>query len=391
MAIEIVIPEVGEGGMEITFVQWLCDEGDAVVEGDLIFEVDTDKSTLEVESFASGRISDLRVQAGDIVEPHQVVALLLQNGEESDDVAVGGTEPSEAEVRESALPQPAQSSGIESRTRERAAEAAEASPKARRIAKERGVDLTGVAGTGPDGIITAGDVEAQALGGDSADADAGTDRAERIRRAVAEVTVNSWRTVPHIHLGLDADVTDALGRTRPMTLLCAAVAGALKRRPEMNLRWDGTELIRRATVDLGILLDTPKGLLLPTVRDADRMEGDELTDVLRSLGERARTGSLRPEELGARSISISNLGMHAVDRFTGVIAHPDTLLLSAGRVRTVARWVADTWQPRQVMELQLSLDHRVFDGADGGRFLDTLERLLAAPDHIGLSPQEVAT
>ena len=191
--------------------------------------------------------------------------------------------------------------------------------------------------------------------------------------------MSAWRTIPHFYLRLGADVTAAVGEARPTTLICAAAVRALARHPECNLEWEGTELVRRDRLDLGLLVDTPRGLLLPRVVNADRLTLADLDVAIDAAVTRARTGTLKTVDFGPRSLTVSNLGMFAVDSFAGVIAAPDVMLLSVGRFRTVPVWDGQAFEPRQVVELTLSVDHRAIDGADAGRFLTTLESLLREP------------
>lgn len=308
--------------MEVTFMGWLKREGELVGEGEPVFELDTSKSTIEVEAFADGILADLRVQPGDVVEPRQVVAVLLDEGE--------------------ALP----------------ASAARA-------------------GSGAFALATPAPAAAP-----TAEADGQPEHRERARRAVATMTQESWRAVPHFHLLLEADVTEALARLRPTAVVCRALALALDAHPECNLAWRGDELVQRESVDLGLLVDTPQGLLLPAVRDAVRLAPPALDSAIAAAAERARAGTLRPDDGGERSATVSNLGMFAVDQFTGVIAAPDVLLLTLGRARDLPRWREGEWERRSIVRLTLSADHRALDGADGGRLLDSLESLLASPERL---------
>jgi pyruvate dehydrogenase E2 component (dihydrolipoamide acetyltransferase) len=371
MALEVVVPEVGEAGMDVRFVGWLKQEGEQVRAGDALFELDTDKSTMEVEAFADGTLADLRVEADEIVRPRQVIALLLAEGEAlphpRPEAPSGDGAPEPGAAVEPRRPSgPAWETAGVAHVR--------AMPRARTLAAERGIDLAGIGGTGPGGVVTVDDVEAHVVGVEDAD-----DRRLRVRRAVAEMTSRSWREVPHFHLGLDADVTSALRRLRPTVAICLALVKALERHPECNLEWRDGHAVRRAGVDLGLLVDTPAGLILPAIRGAEALGAEELRVAIASAAERARGGTLRADDQGRRSASVSNLGMFAVDAFAGVIATPDVLLLGMGRVRRVAVWSDGDWQPRDVVTLTLSVDHRALDGADGGRLLSTLETLLADP------------
>jgi pyruvate dehydrogenase E2 component (dihydrolipoamide acetyltransferase) len=200
-----------------------------------------------------------------------------------------------------------------------------------------------------------------------------------VRLAVANSTAASWRSIPHFYLTLEADVTAGLARAKPTGLICSAIAWSLRQHPELNLAWDKDRLVRRDSVDLGLLVDTPRGLLLPVIRGADRLSLASMQEAIDRAAGRARAGQLRPEDYGPRSLSVSNLGMFSVDRFSGVIAAPDVMLIAIGRLRTAPHWESDTWRPRRVTDLTLSVDHRAIDGAAGARFLSTLERVLAEP------------
>lgn len=349
------MPEVGEIGGEIAFVKWLKADGDPIQEGEPLYEVDTAKAVVQIDAFASGTLAGIRVAPGDMVKPHQVVAVLLAPGEVL-----------------APVPRDARAGRVQ------------ATPKARLLAAERGIELAEVpAGSGAGGLVTERDVQALAIARTSGPADPGepgrekSARRDRVRKAVADSTAESWRTIPHFYLTLEADLTQGLGRAKPLALVCAAVANSLARHPELNLAWHGERLIPRDSIDLGILVDTAQGLLLPVIRNAATLSLDAMQGAVQAAVNRATNGQLRPDDYGPRSISVSNLGMFPVDRFSGVIPAPDVMLLACGRVRTAPYWEGDRWEPRRVADLTLSVDHRAIDGADAARFLGTLESALA--------------
>lgn len=387
MASDVIVPEVGELGMEVTFVRWLKQPGDEVAAGDPLFEVDTEKSVMVVEAYASGTLVDVRVGEGVTVAPRDVIGRLLGPGEaltngDTEAPSIQGEPPGTVESS-SAVPAaappaaPAPAPGAVS---------GRLSPRARRVAEELGVSTDGLAGSGPDGLVTESDVRAAAR-----DAGAGGSKSsdipvsERARRAVAELTTASWQTIPHFYLQLEADVDAALELARPTPLIMAAVAQALVRHPECNLAWDGAVPARRQSVDLGLLVDAPAGLLITVVKDADELDLGDMTTAVREAAERARAGKLAAMDLGARSLTVSNLGMYSVDRFSAVIPRPDILTLAVGRTRTTTRWQGTTARPVKVMDLTLSVDHRALDGAAAARFLSSLEAVLADPRSEGLA------
>jgi pyruvate dehydrogenase E2 component (dihydrolipoamide acetyltransferase) len=370
MPVEVIVPEVGEVGMALVFVDWLREEGDRVEAGDALFELDTDKTTVEVEAYAAGVLAGRRVAAGDTVVPRQVIAYLLQDGESADALAAA-TKPVAEQARDEPASPPVGIDSDDGRSRVRA------TPRARAFARERGVDLSEVRGRSDGGLITVEDVEAQLAARDNSH-----EIVPRTRATVSARTTEAWREVPHFHLRLEIDATDAVAQYRPTTAICAAAARALAAHPECNLEWRGGEIRRRDTVDLGLLVSTDAGLLLPTLNRADSLSVEELDSRLRELTERARVGHLRPDDLAPRSLTVSNLGMFAVDGFDAVISAPDVLLLSVGRARTQPRWFGDGWRARRVLEVTLAVDHRALDGAEAARLLGTIEELILAPARL---------
>lgn len=396
MASEIVIPEVGEVGMEVTFVTWYRAEGDEVTVGEPLFQLDTQKTLFDVEALASGRLSAVTARPGDLVEARQVIAVVLAPGESAEAAPAAPESPdrkiaelvgasSEDQPRGGVTPDAPLSakSLVASRTGRPAV-----SPRARAVARELDVDLGSVVATGDDGMITEGDVRraiaptAPGLGDVAADAPP-LDRSSRVRRAVADLTIRSWTQVPHFYVRLDADLTTGLTRSKPFPLVVGALARALRDRPEANVGWgpDGT-ILPRNEVTIGILVDTPDGLLLPAIHEVDRLAPADLAAAIREASERARAGKLTTDDFAPRSATVSNLGMFAVDDFAGIVATPDPFLLSIGRAVARPVWDGSIWQPRSIASLTLSADHRILDGADAGRLMTALEARITSPDWL---------
>lgn len=372
MPVEVVVPEVGEVGMELVFVDWLRAEGERVEIGDPLFELDTEKTTVEVQAYAAGVLVERRVAAGDTVAPRQVIAFLMQEGESPEGLTVNGeTSRAESEQERPTRPQVDVKPSDDGRPRVRA------TPRARAFAREHGIDLADLHGRGGGGMITLQDVEAQL-----APRDAPGDSSARVRASVARRTAEAWREIPHFHLRLEIDVTEAVGLYRPTTVICAATARALAAHPECNLEWRAGDVRRRDTIDIGLLVSTEAGLLLPTLAQVDALPAAVLDARLRELTARARAGQLRPDDLAPRSLTVSNLGMFAVDGFDAVISAPDVLLLSVGRTRTQPRWGGDGWRARQIIEVTLAVDHRALDGAEAAGLLGSIEELLLEPSRL---------
>jgi pyruvate dehydrogenase E2 component (dihydrolipoamide acetyltransferase) len=395
MASDVIVPEVGELGMDVTFVRWLKDVGDDVAIGDPLFELDTEKSTMVVEAYAAGRLADLRASEGDIVAPRDVIGRILgaiESPDESATAQVPVIPPEPVSGADDSSAAPGMGSGTRPGEAPDGTRPLGASPRARRLAAELGLDIDTLSGRGPDGLITEADVRAAAQSGSVGVPTSATsivppiDGARaRARRAVAELTMASWQSIPHFYLQLEADVDRGLDLAKPTPLVCAAVARALSRHPECNLAWSDDGPVPRDSVDIGLLVDAPAGLLVTVINGAQELDLAAMAEAVASAATRARRGTLAAADFGPRSISISNLGMYAVDRFSAVIARPDVLTLAVGRSRVAPRWDGTSFVPRRVMDLTLSVDHRALDGAAAARFMSTLESILADPSGEGLT------
>lgn len=423
MVIEIVVPQVGEAVAEVTLVRWLKSEGDDIKAGEALFEVDTDKAVVEVEAFAAGRLSRILAPAGSAVMPQQVVGLLepaptADAPRQAQEVPVVGHRPdrratpvarrlaAELGLEVSQV----QGSGAGGRVvtedlRQLAGPSAEpqavsgrilASPKARRLAREVGLDLAGLVGTGVDGLITTRDIQAAtSLVTPVSPAIPGIQPLSRLRRTIAARMQASKQTVPHFYLTADVDMAQAqqLRAYCRQTLtweegpsytdiFVRACALALKMMPEVNVRYTDTGLERRETADIGVAVGLDEGLLVPVLPEVNRLNLREVSKQIYGLAERARTGRLRDSDLGPKSMVVSNLGMYGVESFFAIIDMPDPMILAVGRI--AERVVPLDRRPviRPMCTLSLSVDHRVLDGVQGARFLGRVKTLLENPFEI---------
>lgn len=363
---EIVIPNIGESGIEIKFLGWLKSNGDYVKEGESLFELDAIKSVIEIPAFASGILTDLRVKTDDIVTPQQVVAILLDPGE---------SYKKEDEKKVATIEKPATKEkkydGIIIPSPLKANRKVNATPKAKKTAAELRISLNQVKGTGLNGLITTNDVLRLVDSGNKF-----LEKKINIRNAVSELTTRSWQNIPHFYLRLDADLTKVYEHGKPMAIICHAIARVLHETPDLNIAWQENELMQQPSVNLGILVATPKGLLLPTISDADLLSLDDMQQRIDDITIRARGDSLQLKDYGKRSITISNLGMHSVDQFNAILSIPDILLLSIGRIRILPVWDEKKWVPRKIASLTLSVDHRAMDGTTAAMLFDKLELIL---------------
>jgi len=378
MATDVIMPALGVAQETGKVLRWLRTEGEEVEQGAPIMEIETDKVTVEVEAPASGTLAGIRVSEGADVPVGDVVALILAAGEEAPaevPVAVASERPAPA------LAQVAEAgNGAAARPVRRPL----ASPKARRIAKERGVDLASLAGSGPRGAVIAADVEAGRE-------DAPPAQVGAIWQRMAERTTQSWQTAPHFYLTRDVDSgrlnawrESARGRSgyervTHTDLLVKVVAAALRRHPRLNATWRDGGIAETDEINVGIAVAVEDGLVVPVVHGADRLELRAVAERRAELVERARAGRLQPGDVGGGTFTISNLGMYGVDAFAAILNAPQAATLAVGRIADRIVPVNGRPEVRPMCTLTLSLDHRVADGARGAQFLETLAELIEEP------------
>jgi pyruvate dehydrogenase E2 component (dihydrolipoamide acetyltransferase) len=394
MATELKVPTLGMDMEEATIVRWLVEEGAAVKKGDPVLEIDTDKTSFEIEAPADGAIQALRGEQGDTLPVGATLAYVTAPGEEI------------PEPEEEAPAEEAQASGDAAGARrpgtseDQAVPDSEdgrrvrASPAARRAAAEMGVPIESVSGSGPYGRVYLSDVlemETEAPTEEAEPAPIAAARREplsRIRRLGAERTAKSFSEVPHFYLTreMEADrLVELLERLKSRMdpapsvteLLVLAVSRTLRDHPRLNGRYAGGELEVHDDVNVRVAVATDEGLVVPVIAKADALSLRELVPKVKDLVRRAREHELSPEELSGGTFTISNLGMMGIDSFDAIINTPEAAILAVGRVRTVPEWRDGGWVPRRVISATLSVDHRVADGADGARFLADLQSVLS--------------
>jgi pyruvate dehydrogenase E2 component (dihydrolipoamide acetyltransferase) len=404
MATEVKLPRLGQGMESGTIVRWLKSEGEPVSKREPLYELDTDKVTQEVEAEAEGVLLKIVVPEGE-VEVGRTIAVIGAEGEAVPDLAAADA----AESSNGAPPVATEAKPAEqAETRAEPAEGravprdgrVKASPLARRIAREKGIDISQVTGTGPDGRIIAQDVEqaeAAPAAAAAAPAAAPAREPERIelsstRKTIARRLTEAWQA-PVFQLQVSADMTQVLklreamvarlreGEAKPTVndLLTKLVATALVRHPAVNAHFTGDGILRFPGASVGIAVAAPNGLIVPVIRDADRLTVAEIATRRADLVGRAREGKLTREDLEGGTFTISNLGMFGIDRFTAVLNPPQAAIVAVGQV-SEQPWVEDGQIVlRPIAHFALTCDHRAIDGADGAEFLQTLKELLQLP------------
>jgi len=403
MAVRILMPALSPTMTEGTVARWLKNPGDPVQSGDVIAEIETDKATVELEAVETGVIEKHIVAAGAKgIKVNDVIAILREEGDGAAALAAAESvvAPESAPIAKPAAAAPERRKIATSAPAAATGQAARvmASPLARRIAAERGIDLATVLGSGPHGRIIRKDVES-APRREAAPAPAGTAPPESytdepvttFRRTVAERMVESVRTIPHFYLSLDCRIDallalrgqiNALGDAKVSVndLVIRAAALALMDRPEANVAWMGETIRHYKTADISVAVATPRGLITPIIRGAERKSVIAIGREMRDLADRARDGKLKPMEYQGGTFTISNLGMFGIKQFDAIINPPQACLLAvgAGERRPV---VAEdgTVSTATLMTVTLAVDHRAVDGAVGADYLAAFKKLIEAP------------
>ncbi len=396
MATEVKLPRLGQGMESGTIVKWLKSEGESVQKGDALYELDTDKVTQEVEAEASGVLLKIAVPEGE-VEVGRTIGFIGAQGEEVAAASDGGAAPAPAAAAKPAEAPKSSTNGAPPKAPEPTQPGGriKASPLARRIARERGIELSGVSGTGPDGRIVAEDVERGAAQPAAAVAAVPSGEVESrpltsIRKTIARRLTEAW-TVPAFQLTVDVEMTRAnevvagqrelnpdvrVTVTDFLTKICAQ---ALMRHRDMNVQYSDDSLLVFPNADVGIAVAAPQGLVVPVVHSAEQLSMTQIAAVRGDLVSRARDGKLRSEDLAGGTFTISNLGMYDVDQFIAVLNPPQASILAVGATR-------DQVVPRDgelhvlpVMTMTLTCDHRAVDGATGADFLRTIKKFIEDP------------
>ena len=430
------MPRMSDTMEEGNIVGWLKKVGDEVEPGDVLAEVETDKATMELESFHEGVLLHIGVEEG-AVPVNAVLAVIGEEGEDFQaalDAADGGGDadaekaegsdaedapaeaaPSSSGAAASAAPEP--SSAPESSDEGRI----KASPLARSMASEAGLDLSGVKGTGDNGRIVKRDVEA-ALGsapapaaapsGSSApsplasapagqpagksvtytpgDGDFEDVPTSQMRKVIARRLAESKFTAPHFYLGIDVEMSTAMSYRKQLNaasetrisfndIVVKCVAKALKSHPAINASWLGDHIRYNRDINIGVAVAVEDGLLVPVVRNADRKGMAEINAEVKHMAGLAKERKLQPQQMQGNTFTISNLGMFDITEFTAIINPPDACILAVGSIKQVPVVKDGEVVPGNVMRLTLSCDHRVVDGATGAQFLATLKGLLENP------------
>jgi pyruvate dehydrogenase E2 component (dihydrolipoamide acetyltransferase) len=408
MATEIKLPRLGQGMESGTIVKWLKSEGDQVEKGEPLYELDTDKVTQDVEADASGVLLKIAVAEGE-VQVGTTIAVIGEQGEAVEVAEDPQEEGSPARAREQERERGRQAStngqsersteATETKQRDSGDGRVKASPLARRIARERGIELSAVAGTGPDGRVVAEDVErAAATGAPVAAAapapipqDVEVEQLSSMRKTIARRLTEAWQA-PVFQLGITVDMGRALEVRQRLVdlhgdgvkptvsdLLTKVCAAALMRHRAVNALYKGDSVELHPSANIGIAVAIPNGLVVPVIPGCERKTIAEIAAARADLVERARGGKLQQVDLDGGTFTISNLGMFGIERFIAVLNPPQVAILAVGSIEETPVVADGEVVVRKRMELTLTCDHRALDGATGAQFLGDVKAFLEEP------------
>lgn len=417
MATIVELPRLSDTMEEGVIAKWHIAEGDKVKRGQIIADVETDKATMEYESFDAGTVLRIVAAEGDTHPIGTPIAVLGKPGEDVDaalakaGAAAPAAPKAEAEA-EAAAPAPA-AAPVASAAPAAAASPAPtaedgrvaASPLARRMAHEAGIALSAIPGSGPHGRVVKIDVEAAIAGGGAAAAGTTVSDGARtfvsrpdttmslsqMRKTIAKRMGQSNAEIPHFYLVIDADMGNAVAMRTQLKaalpdvkisyndMVILAVAKALEKHPEINAYWDGKTIIRRGDIHVGMAVAVEEGLIVPPVRHTEQRTLSEVAKTTRGIGAKARDKKLTPSEMTGSTFTVSNLGMFGIEQFAAVINPGEGAILAVGAIRDEAVVVNGELAPGKRMRVNLACDHRVMDGAVAAQFLVTLRGYLEQP------------
>jgi pyruvate dehydrogenase E2 component (dihydrolipoamide acetyltransferase) len=370
MAVSVVMPALEMAQETGKLLAWRKKEGDTVTKGEPLLEIETDKVVLEVEAPADGILAAVTSFAGADVPVGQTIAWIVAPGEQPPASPVNSA-PTARAVTEAPRTAATPSS-----------DGAKISPKAKRLAKELGVDLDSLRGTGPDGVVTSEDVQRSA---DSTQPEPAAGLST-IARLMAERTTQSWTTTPHFFLVREINATGLVAARQELgseitytDLFVALTARVLAKHPKLNASWTGDAIRLNAEVNISIAIAVKDGVVGAVIPNAGASDLGDIAKRRRDLTDRARAGRLHPPDIIGATFTISNLGMFSIDAFSAIITPPQAAVLAVGRIAD--RVVPVDGQPgiRPMLTITLSSDHRVVDGAQAAAFLNDLARALEAP------------
>ncbi len=417
MAEVVTMPRLSDTMEEGTVAKWHKEIGDKVEEGDLLAEIETDKATMEFEAFQEGVLLHIGVEEGNTAPVDSILAVLGEKGEDISSILEGGDDSAKEESKdETAAQEKSKEDNSSDSTPSAQAESTDsssngdrikASPLAKKLAEDKGIDIAKVKGSGEGGRIVKRDIDNYKESSAPASAEAprvnmasagaapsGMSYDEvpvsQMRKTIARRLSESKFSAPHFYLTLDIDMDNAIEARKKINAVAEqkisfndfvikAAAVALKQHPTINSSWAGDTIRRNHDVNIGMAVAVDEGLLVPVIRHADQKGLATINKEAKEFAGKARDKKLQPEEWEGNTFTISNLGMFGIEEFTAIINAPDACILAVGGIKQVPVVKDGAVVPGNVMKVTLSCDHRVVDGASGAAFLQTFKGILENP------------
>jgi len=400
MAEVIRMPKMSDTMTEGVIHTWLKQVGDDIKPGDILAEVETDKATMELENYVKGTLLHIGIPAGGTVPVDAVIAIVGKKGEDITALLNDAPAPTSSVEKKEAAPEviataPTPAPVAEASTSNDSR--VKASPLAKKIAEDKGINLAAIKGSGDNGRIVKRDVE-QAKGGNtpkSFPAVVGKESFEEVqvsqmRKAIARRLSESKNTAPHFYLTMSIRMDKAIDARKAMNemsqvkismndIIVKAVAASLRRNPAVNASWLGDKIRYNHHIHVGVAVAIEDGLIVPVVKFADSKSIEHISSEVKELADKAKNKKLQPSEFEGNTFTISNLGMFGIDEFTAIINPPDACILAVGASKETAVIENGQVKAGNVMKVTLSCDHRVVDGAVGSAFLNTLKDFLENP------------
>lgn len=403
--VEVVrMPKLSDTMTEGVVAKWHKKVGDKVKSGELLADIETDKATMEFESFQDGVLIHIGVEAGKSAPVDSVLAVLGKGGEDVNAIlaSVSSNTGSKQEtvskpaVATAQVSTPATTTSTPAANNKTANGRVKASPLAKALAKEKGIDISMVSGTGENGRVTKKDIESFTPGASkkaffTGGKESYTDEpASQMRKTIARRLLESKNGAPHFYLTIEADMDNAIASRNAINqvsdvkisfndLVIKACAAALRKHPRVNSYWMGDKIRINNHIHIGVAVAVEDGLLVPVVRFADEKSLQQVASEIKDLGKRAKEKKLQPQDWEGNTFTVSNLGMFGIEEFTSIINSPESCILSVGAIRQVPVVKNGAVVPGNVMKVTLACDHRSVDGATGAAFLQTLKMYLENP------------
>ena len=390
MATEVIMPALSPAQETGILIEWFKEEGDLIEKGEPLMEVETDKANVEVEATTTGILANITVNLGDEIPVGKVIALILADGESAPESNKENSS-TESKVSEDTAQLQTTISNPLDQSANLPTNKIVTSPKVRQYATKKGIDLSFIKGSGPNGVILMEDVLVNQSSTETEENDIPTSKGWRL---MADRLTESWSSAPHFNLVRHLDVSNLVtykkqvqeknsNRLTYTDLLIKLVSITLKEHPRINASWIDNKIVKNSEINVGLAVDFDGGLIVPVIHKTDELSLGEITNWRKDLITRTQAGKLRSGDMDRGTFTISNLGMFDVDSFNAIINPPQAAILAVGRIVDKVVPVDGLPAVRPILTLNLSFDHRVVDGVRGAEFLQTLSNLIQNPLQFG--------